>query len=200
MSGKTDCIELKETSKKIISHAPAASTQSSGESTALKTNEVVRTHLDEQVQKKKSPNFAYETVLFGLKALEKKDMNAKAVSGEIEAMQQKWDAILQFQQTIAKLPSDKAAHPITEEMRKGLQQLKAFGIDVIPEDAKEISADKLITLKSEIDARKSKVQTDIQIKTVGINLLMQHSQSLIESLKNIVTQDARVKSTIINKR
>jgi len=197
-------ITLEESSTPSVSLPPLASVSTPEELTALKAHDVGLNHFDERkvvvphLAERQFSNLGFEALQFGLAKLDQLEGSLGSLSNEIEAMQNKWEAVMHLQQKLAKLPSDKASHTITDEMRKDLDALKSFGFDFVSADTKEISAERLSSMKAEIDSRKSKVQTDIQMKFISVQMMTQKVNSLTESLKLIERQQARLMGTIAN--
>lgn len=146
----------------------------------------------------KSPNVGWEMLKVGLLKLNEMDGDLNVATDSIEEIQDKLEHLLHLNRSLVKLPSDQKSHVITDAIRKDLDVLKKMGIELLSDDAKEISSEKLTSLKAEIDSLKTKFQSDVQTKFMRIQTKTQAYNSLIDSLKIIERYMSRLVSTITN--
>ncbi|MDP1607700.1 MAG: hypothetical protein Q8L98_00090 [Chlamydiales bacterium] len=141
-------------------------------------------------------NVAADILDFGIKGLNVLDAEMHAISDNIEKINAQSKQIVDLQKKFAKL-SDQTSVPITDEMRKDFEALKALGVDILPSDATEISPDLLSRMKTALDSIKTQFQTETQKNFMKIQHASQKSNSIIDSLKLILRQYANLISTII---
>lgn len=147
---------------------------------------------------RQAPNVGWEVLKVGLMKLNEMDGDLNVISESVEEIQNNLERLLQVNRQLMKLPIDQKSHVITEDLKKSFAHLKELGIDLLSDDAKELSSEKLIALKAEIDSLKTKYQTDVQTKFMKIQTKTQQYNSMIDSLKMIERYINRLNSTIIN--
>ena len=144
------------------------------------------------------PNPGKEALNLGLKKEESMVKNLNEISATIDGIQDKLEQILSFNRKLNKLPSDKGPYLITDEMKADIVALKKMGIDLLSDDEKELSADKLAMLKTTLETEKSQLNTAMQIQCTKIQTNTQQYSSLLDSLKIIAKHIDRLHATIID--
>lgn len=162
------------------------------------TAEISRTEL---ISERRFPNLAYEVMKLGL-AQERNFVDGKSglneISSKIERLKEKSQALLTLQTQMTKLAPDKKSLPVTEEIKAHLLKLKEeFGVDLVADDATEISVEKLANIKLTLDGIKSQVQSEQQKHFMDIQITTQQYNSLLDSLKIVMKHASSLMSTIL---
>ncbi len=138
-------------------------------------------------EKKKSINAGAELVQLGLKFEQQRTSDIAKLHAEIQKSKAKMDALLKLSTHLQKLSPDNKTHQVTAEIKAMSATLREKGIDLIAEDAQEISADQLLALRSTISSHLDSIKTmEMQIPFMKSEKLTSELKSLYESLQKII--------------
>lgn len=139
-----------------------------------------------EVKKVAFPNLGLAIVEAAIAVEEFKIGQLKGHEREIKGYINTIDQLLALSGRISSL-SDKDKAPLQGPLKEAFDALRELGIDLgVPENAKEISKEKLIDIKSSlIQSHIDKSRTKIQTTFTKIQTLIQHMNSIMESAKSI---------------
>lgn len=150
---------------------------------------------DEEQLIHKDYNLALEALLAAL-ASEKANINKlSSIEEETHKKLNLIDELLDLNKSLM-IPSGKDQLDVTQEIQNKIDALKEKGVDLDISE-KKIGKDNLAEIKSLIQSRIDKCRTEVQIQFTKIQTTVQHMNSIIDTMKQVLRDADREKSTSV---
>jgi hypothetical protein len=153
--------------------------------------------LNAEEKKNEISNPALLVLNVGLAFEKKKTARFAELRTEIQQAKLKADSFLKVQSEAQKLSPDSKVHPISAELKTALDNLRAKGVDLIAPDAKEITLDQLISLKSTVASHLETLRTmEMQIPFMEAEKISSELKSIYDTLQKVLQLVDRLISRI----